>query len=198
MTPTDKTPRVSDETVTQWCDASEGKQVTVPVKFPEAFYDLALSRARVAELERQITDIAMGNDIKAANARAESAERSAREAIAEARRDVDSANLALAAMEAELVQTRISAQIVLDRHPAGSLSETPNDPDIWGINRMRAALSRPVSSTEALRAVVTNADAEGFKAGMLAQQFVTGTYGVTEDQLEPDHVRVSRAIGGEQ
>lgn len=59
----------------------------------------------------------------------------------------------------------------------------------------REALARPADYS-ALREMLTKADSEGFLAGMKAQQYVTGGYGVFESDLVPDHVRVSRLLGG--
>lgn len=140
--------------------------------------------------------------------RAESAERSAREAIAEARRDVDSANLALAAMEAERNEARAEiAHALRDDWIAEPWTRIRLDHE-----RMQAFLSRPVSSTEALRAVVTKAVADaGRHAAKIAALYAEkgGTFdGDTAeaailndlcDPDDPDTVRiVSRAIGGEQ
>lgn len=57
-----------------------------------------------------------------------------------------------------------------------------------------AILARPVGSMDALREMLTRADSEGFKAGMIAQQFITGGYGVKEADMETDEARITRVI----
>jgi len=48
---------------------------------------------------------------------------------------------------------------------------------------------------DAVRPWVVKADSEGFKAGMKAQQYVVGSYGVKEGDLELDVHRVARVLG---
>jgi len=59
---------------------------------------------------------------------------------------------------------------------------------------LAAALSRPTSQ-DALRAIVTETCAQAFMAGMKSQQYVSGGYGVTEDDLPSESAIVSRILG---
>jgi len=63
----------------------------------------------------------------------------------------------------------------------------------WTYRAAVAALKQ--AWRDAVRPWVVKADSEGFKAGMKAQQYVVGSYGVKEGDLELDVHRVARVLG---